>query len=1201
MCMMCELGYGPEQESSFGKIGLQKTGLQVNLGEAVALTAMMPDLATLDENAAAPVESGDSSEFTSDADTSEAPGSPADDRSGETSTNMQNYTDDASGPWWVNDQTPDNPFGKSEDYEAYLDYLGALPRSLTPEIAAEPLRINVSELSNHPDYQEAAVGALEMWASVTPFEFEIVYDTPYDENTDWMEIVSPEIGEQSDGSAFSSNRYISVGQRFHDTEPNLTDIGGYVFDTFIHELGHEFGLNHPGLYNYSGPGGVQINYLNNATWTYDRQQYSVMSYFDGIDVGEDTRWSAATPLMGDIEAVIRTYFSTVDEDGVRTYQIINLNTGDDVYGFNSTKYGYELTSSGMQRDIGFVIHDTGGTDTMDFSGSIAGTILDMRAGHFSSVNGHNNNVSIFAGHNADETEYYIENGIGSQYDDIIIGNAGDNVLDGRGGGDRMAGGDGDDIYFVDSLDDVVREEMGGGNDTVIVMSRDLEIGNIANVENIIYVDSTIAEMVENNDDTAPTAGDNTITSIIFGDDTDEMIDGGAGDNTIFGLGGDDILIGGTDSLESRDINNTIDIEDLEDQTESNDGNDALYGGDGNDTILGGQGDDLLDGGDGDDMLSGQAGVDVFRGGAGSDTVDFSRESPFQLIVNLETNFANGGTASGDTFYSIEGLIGSDDRIDRFIGTSAANHFIGQGGGDVFNGRDGNDTLDGGRDGDILYGEGGDDVIIGGAGQDYLDGGEGIDTVVYRNSSSGVTVDLVNGMAMGGDATGPVQIVGRGTAIEHDILVGFENVQGSFHDDWLIGDDQVNGLSAGAGDDTLTGGGGGDLLDGGSGSDTADYSAATSGVMLNLRHETSEGDTYVSIENLAGSGFDDRLVGDAAANVLTGQGGDDTLRGGNGDDTLLGDFAYQGDALPTPGMGTGYTTLGPDATNNSIATAFDISDNFSLVEDPNIFDSTTVLHTTVEATGNGQGGYYSIELAAGTILSIDVDGIADPNVHDSWIRLLDSNGDIVTENDDGGGDPGSTSIRDSSTVYVVEETGTYYILQGSWTAESTEGGWTEAVPEGSTYSLNVSVDFPPAPAEPGEAGADVLFGGRGSDLLDGGLGADTLTGGMGEDSFRFSTELGEGNVDRIRGFDANEDLILLDSLIFEELGDDGALSFRAFHSSAMGVARDSDDRIIYDTDNGALSYDGDGSGDGDAIQFAQLSRNLDLSADNFIIV
>ena len=195
--------------------------------------------------------------------------------------------------WWINDQTPDNPYGKSEDYDAFLDYLGALNRSLTPANAAEPLRINVHELNDHLDYKAAAVGALALWSSVTPLRFEIVDDAPFDATTDWMEVVSPELGEPDDGSAYSANRYVSIGQRFHDTEPNLTDIGGYVFDSFVHEFGHEFGLNHPGLYNYSGPGGVQINYLNNATWIYDRQQYSVMSYFDGIDVGEESRWSAA--------------------------------------------------------------------------------------------------------------------------------------------------------------------------------------------------------------------------------------------------------------------------------------------------------------------------------------------------------------------------------------------------------------------------------------------------------------------------------------------------------------------------------------------------------------------------------------------------------------------------------------------------------------------------------------------------------------------------------------------------------------------------------------------------------------------------------------------------------------------------------------------------------------------------------------------
>ncbi|UWR55479.1 M10 family metallopeptidase C-terminal domain-containing protein [Phaeobacter inhibens] len=1109
-------------------------------------------------------------------------------------------TTDSNTDWWTNDQTPENPFGKSEDYEGFLDYLGALGRSLTPEIAAEPLVINLTGLNDHPAYKDAAIGALEMWSSVTPLQFEIVDDAPYDADLHWMEVVSPEIGEQSDGSAFSSDRYVSVGQRFHDTEPNITDLGGYVFDTFVHEFGHEFGLNHPGLYNYSGPGGVQINYLNNATWTYDRQQYSVMSYFDGIDVGEDTRWSAVTPLMGDIEAIIRRYFSTVDDEGVRTYQTINLNTDDNTYGFNSTEYGYLLTEDGPQHDIGFVIHDTGGDDTIDFSGSTASTILDLRAGEFSSVNGHNNNVSIFAGHNADQTEYYVETGIGSSYDDILIGNDGDNVLDGRAGNDRMAGNGGDDVYFVDSIDDIVREDENGGNDTVIVVADGLDLGDIANVETIIYAGGTPGTPGSDAPD-APNEGPTDATdSLIIGDASSETLDGGAGGNTIFGLGGDDLIIGGRDTLASRDINNTIDIADLEDQTETDDGNDALYGGDGNDTINGGAGDDLLDGGDGDDLLRGQAGVDVFRGGAGIDTVDFSQESPFQLLVNLETNVASGGTASGDTFYSIENLIGSDDRIDRFIGTSDNNHFWGQGGGDVFNGGGGDDTLDGGNDGDMLYGEDGDDVLIGGSGQDYLDGGAGVDTVVYTASSVGVTVDLENGTARGGDADGPVQIVGRGTTIRHDIIVDVENAVGSLHDDHLIGTNGENTLSGGAGGDVLSGGGGADLLDGGAGSDTADYANATRGVKLNMTNGKTEGDTYVSIENLSGSGFNDRMKGDAADNVLTGQGGSDTLRGAAGDDILLGDFADAADAIPQPGLGTGYATLGPDATNNSIETAFDISDNFSLTEDPDIFDSTTVLHTTVNATGNGQGGYYSIDLAAGTVLTIDIDGIADPNVHDSWVRLLDGEGNIVTQNDDGGGDPGSTSNRDSSTVFVVEETGTYFIVEGSWSPDAPEG-WSESVPEGSTYELNVSVEFPPAPAQPGEAGADVLRGGRGNDLLDGGLMADTLIGGKGDDFFRFSTELGGDNIDEIRDFDAASDTILLDSAIFTEAGEIGVLDFGAFHSSASGTALDGADRIVYNTDSGALSYDADGLGGVDAIQFAQLQSGLQLGADDFVII
>lgn len=987
---------------------------------------------------------------------------------------------------WQNiDQTPENPFNKSTDYEAFLDYLGALNRPLTVEQAHQPISVNLEEMNDHPEYKQAAIGALQQWSAVTPLQFELVTDGEY------LTVVSPEIGEANDGSAFSSGRYVSVGQRFHDTEPHKTEPGGYVFNTFIHEFGHEWGLNHPGVYNYGGPGGEQITFLAGATWIYDQQRYSIMSYFNGIDVGEVTRWTSTTPGVGDIEAVIRRYFSIVT-DGVRTYEDIQLNTGDDVYGFGSTRLGYELTATGPGHDIGFVIHDTGGFDTIDFSGSTAGTMLDLREGRWSSVNGHRNNVAIFDGHNDDATEYYIEKGVGSRFDDIILGNDGDNELIGGAGDDKIAGFGGDDTINggagLDILDGGDGDDVlngGAGDDEMAGGAGNDRLNGGAGNDKLDGGTGNDTLIGGAGDDLAMGGADDDTLSGGVGND---RLDGGDGADVIRGGDGDDMIAGGRDTLASRDINNTLPIPSLEDQTESNDGDDRLFGEGGNDIIEGGAGDDLLDGGTGDDILRGMAGVDIFRGGEGSDTVDYSRESPFQLLVNLELNIASGGTASGDTFYSIENLIGSDDRIDRFIGNDADNHFQGLGGGDVFNGGDGNDILDGARDADVLYGDAGDDTLIGGAGYDYIHGGDGNDTAVYAGSPRGVTVDLAQGTAAGGDAEGNTV-----NGVTGDTLISIENLVGSDHNDNLFGDAGVNRLSGGAGDDVLGGGGGQDYLDGGQGSDMVAFYDSTEGVSVALGQATEA--TLVSIEGIAGSGFDDSLTGDAGDNRLVGQGGNDTLVGGAGNDVLDGDF------VPHPvsgiGMGDGYVTLPAGSTNNSQATAVDFTDGFSLVDDPEIRDATTVPHWTVNATGNGQSGFYRVMLNAGSIITADIDGIADPNQLDSWIRLLDEDGNVLADNDDNGGDPGSSSGRDSGLTFTVPEDGYYYVQVGSWVSGA--DGFQPIIGDGIAYELNVSV-APPPPIMPhiGVAGNDTLDGGEGNDTLYGRDGNDTLNGGTGQD-------------------------------------------------------------------------------------------------------
>ena len=78
------------------------------------------------------------------------------------------------------------------------------------------------------------------------------------------------------------------------------------------------------------------------------------------------------------------------------------------------------------------------------------------------------------------------------------------------------------------------------------------------------------------------------------------------------------------------------------------------------------------------------------------------------------------------------------------------------------------------------------------------------------------------------------------------------------------------------------------LIGGLGIDTLDYSAATTGVTVNLNTGTAHGvgsDTLSGFENIIGSAFADDLTGDSGNNVIRGGPGNDVLEGGAGTDTL----------------------------------------------------------------------------------------------------------------------------------------------------------------------------------------------------------------------------------------------------------------------------------------------------------------------------
>ena len=102
-------------------------------------------------------------------------------------------------------------------------------------------------------------------------------------------------------------------------------------------------------------------------------------------------------------------------------------------------------------------------------------------------------------------------------------------------------------------------------------------------------------------------------------------------------------------------------------------------------------------------------------------------------------------------------------------------------------------------------------------------------------------------------------------------------------------DQVprNAVSA-----ALAGGSGADSLYGGDGTDLASYASSTDGVTASLQDSgqntgDAQGDSYIGIDGLIGSDFDDSLYGGDAGDRLSGADGDDTLVGGRGHDTLWG--------------------------------------------------------------------------------------------------------------------------------------------------------------------------------------------------------------------------------------------------------------------------------------------------------------------------
>lgn len=120
-----------------------------------------------------------------------------------------------------------------------------------------------------------------------------------------------------------------------------------------------------------------------------------------------------------------------------------------------------------------------------------------------------------------------------------------------------------------------------------------------------------------------------------------VLAGAAGDDELFGLGGNDTLKGKA-------------------------GADRLSGGNGNDKLLGGNGADELLGGKGNDELVGNGGKDVFKGGAGNDLLIGGGGSDRFVFSKGRDTVADFGGRDKIDLRPARGIKDFDDLVDNHL-------------------------------------------------------------------------------------------------------------------------------------------------------------------------------------------------------------------------------------------------------------------------------------------------------------------------------------------------------------------------------------------------------------------------------------------------------------------------------------------------------------------------------------------------------
>ncbi len=541
-----------------------------------------------------------------------------------------------------------------------------------------------------------------------------------------------------------------------------------------------------------------------------------------------------------------------------------------------------------------------GIDTLSYETSSAAVNVNLTTNRFSD------------GDAAGDQGFNFENLIGSAFNDTLTGSGGDNIVSGSAGADSLDGGAGIDTLSYETSSAAVNvnlatNRVSGGDGTGDVIS------NFENLAGSVFNDTL--------------TGNNAV-NIVNGGGGNDLIQGGAGRDVLDGGAGNDTLSYDA-STAAVNVNLAISTPNPGDVTADVIFNfENLIGSRFNDTLLGDINNNIINGG---------VGADSLDGGAGNDTLSYET-STAAVSVNLTTNTATGGDATGDVISNFENLTGSGFN-DSLAGNASSNAIAGGAGNDFLSGALGSDTLTGGAGVDrFLYTNLNDsplsgfdvitdfnalssnDLLLVAAARTSFTNVGAVTSLSAPNIAARLTIAnfSVNGAALFSigsrtflaindatpgfnEATDAIIEIGRltGTLGLSNFVVdttgitsNSENPPGSNSNDILRGGGGHNIINGLDGNDLIQGGGGEDTLNGGNGVDTLSYDNSPQGVNVNLGTNTATGgdatgDVISNFENVIGSGFNDSLTGGSGNNILIGGAGNDTLTGSGASDTLTG--------------------------------------------------------------------------------------------------------------------------------------------------------------------------------------------------------------------------------------------------------------------------------------------------------------------------